>query len=390
MAVVAAGALAIAAPLLLRANADRTVVETGHPSKWCSVAFTSLLIPARVQVLSVLTRPLTECNHQNLVEGVGYLGWLPLFATAWVVLKDRPRAFDFALVSGGIALVLALGPQLRIFDRLLDVPLPYALLERVVPALRLGGCVNRLEQLVFLPLALYVGVWSDRMRTRPMLRALGVVVLFLEYLPWRIPVESWPLNPADTALAPVATDRNREAVLDTDMGAVALVRQLTHRHPLTFGYLSRIPVVPSQRRKDDPVLAAPLDPNATRFFGADAMAAYLDYRFRIHFVVAPNNDVWREHLTRYGLATFASSPDRTLVMRTNVRAAANPLAVLTADQVSEAFPGSVITFGFAPASDERLAGRTHRGNPLREARIHSGHRRGRPDSAHVARGDDTH
>jgi hypothetical protein len=122
MAVVAAGALAIAAPHLLRANADRTVVETGHPSKWCSVAFTSPLIPARVQVLSVLTRPLTERNHQNLVEGVGYLGWLPLFATAWVVLKDRPRAFDFALVSGGIALVLALGPQLRIFDRLLDVP----------------------------------------------------------------------------------------------------------------------------------------------------------------------------------------------------------------------------------------------------------------------------
>jgi hypothetical protein len=362
MVLVAAGVLVVAGPLLVRVGADRTAVETGHPSKWCSVALTSLAIPARVQALSVLTRTLTERNHQNLVEGVGYLGWLPVFAAAWVIRKGRPRAFDFALVSGGIALVLALGPQLRIFDRLLDVPLPYALFERVVPGLRLGGCVNRLEQLVFLPLALYLGVWSDRMRTRPILRALGVFVLFFEYLPWRVPVEQWPLNPPDAALAAIATDRSREAVLDTDMGAAALVRQLTHRHPLSFGYLSRIPVGPAQRRKDDPILSVLLDPDATRALGADALAAYLDYRFRIHFVLAPNNDLWREHLIRYGLTTFASSPQRTLVMRTVARPAASLFAALTPDQVSPPLPGGVITFGFAPANDEYLAGRTQHGS----------------------------
>jgi hypothetical protein len=362
MALAAAGALAIAAPLLVRARADRSRLETGHPSKWCSVALTSLAIPSRVQALSMLTRPLTERNHQNLVEGVGYLGWLPLLAAASVLRKGRPRALDFALVSGSIALVLALGPQLRIFDRLLDVPLPYALLERVVPSLRLGGCVNRFEQLAFLPLSLYLGVWSDRMRVRPVLRATGIVVLFVEYLPWRIPVERWPLNPPDTALAAIAADRSRAVVLDTDMGAGALVRQLTHGHPLTFGYLSRIPVRPAQRRKDDAVLAALLDPNATRPFGAEAMAAYLDYRFRIHYVLAPNNEVWREHLSRYGLEPLAASPERTLVMRTVLRPAATLLSGLTPDQASQPFPGGVISFGFAPATNELFAARSLRGS----------------------------
>lgn len=362
MALVAVGALAVAAPLLVRVSADRTGIETGHPSKWCSVALTSLAIPSRVQVLSVLTRSLTERNHQKLVEGVGYLGWLPLLATAWVIRKGRPRALDFALVSGGLALVLALGPQLRIFDHLLDVPLPYALLERLVPSLRLGGCVNRFEQLAFLPLALYLGVWWDRMRAHPKIRAFGIVVLFVEYLPWRVPVEQWPLNPPDTALAAVAADRGRDVVLDTDRGAGALARQLIHRHPQTFGYLSRTPVEAARRRNDDPVLAALLNSGATRLFGGEAVAAYLDYRFRIHYVLAPNNEAWREHFGRYGLEPFAASPERTLVMRTILRPAATLLSGLTPDQVTRPLSRSVISFGFAPATGEHLASRFQHGS----------------------------
>jgi hypothetical protein len=231
-----------------------------------------------------------------------------------------------------------------------------------VPSLRLGGCVNRFEQLAFLPLALYLGVWSDRMRARPFLRVVGIVVLFVEYVPWRIPVEQWPLNPPDTALAAIATAQSHDVVLDTDMGAGALVRQLTHRHPLTFGYLSRIPVQAARRRKDDPVLAALLDLKATRLFGAEAMAAYLDYRFRVHYVLTPNNEAWREHLGRYGLEPFAASLERTLVVRTTPRPTADLRSELTPDQVTQPLPASVISSGFAPATDEHLATRFQHGS----------------------------
>ncbi len=74
---VAAAAVALSAPLLVRVKRDLPLVEAGHPSKWCSVALTSLVIPSRIQALSAATAPLTGRNHQNLVEGVGYLGWIP-------------------------------------------------------------------------------------------------------------------------------------------------------------------------------------------------------------------------------------------------------------------------------------------------------------------------
>ena len=82
-------------------------------------------------------------------------------------LRDaRRREIDFALVAGGIALVLSLGPQPRVFDRLLDVPLPWSVLERIFPALDFGGCVNRFEALAFLPLALATALAFERLLAR--------------------------------------------------------------------------------------------------------------------------------------------------------------------------------------------------------------------------------
>ena len=138
----------------------------GHEPKWCSTALTSLVVPSRIQLASALTPALTERNHQNLAEGAGYLGLVPLLALL-VILRDRRRRdIDFALLAGGIALVLSLGPQPRVFDRLLDVPLPWAGLARIFPALDFGGCVNRFEVLAFLPLALATALASERLLAR--------------------------------------------------------------------------------------------------------------------------------------------------------------------------------------------------------------------------------
>ena len=315
---VAAAATALSAPLLLRVKRDLPLVEPGHPSKWCSVALTSLVIPSRIQVLSAATAPLTGRNHQNLVEGVGYLGWIPLAATAALLLGGRPRQLDFLWASGLAALVLSLGPQPRVFDRLLDVPLPYAWLEHVFPALRLGGCVNRFEQLALLALAVSFGFWVDRLRPRPALAAAAVSLLCVEYVPWRIPVEKWPLTPADPALEALARDRSGSVVLDVEGGTGALVRQLVHGHPLVSGYLSRNPLEAVARRREDPVLRMLADPAASVPWSAAAIAAHLDLRFHTRFVVAPDTDAWARHLREAGLVPFARSPGRTLVERTVV------------------------------------------------------------------------
>ena len=73
-------------------------------------------------------------------------------------LFSRPRSAadgsgssHFALAAGGAALLLSMGPALRLFGSPTSVPLPYALLERLVPLVRLGGAVNRFQALRLSP-----------------------------------------------------------------------------------------------------------------------------------------------------------------------------------------------------------------------------------------------
>ena len=307
--------LVFASPQLRATSRDASDVVPQHESRWCSVAATSLVIPSRIQVASALTRPLTERNHQNLVEGVGYLGFVPLLATLAVVVRRRPRDLDFALVAGALGLALSLGPRLRVFDTLLDVPLPYAALEAALPALRLGGCVNRFEQLAFLPLALGLGFWLDRRRAEGTGRALTLAALALaalEYLPWRIPVESWPIDPPDPAIVAIKQTPGAGAVLDLDMGTAALVRQMIHGRPITFGYLSRTPRDEDRQRREDPVLGPLLAADGRPPGSPASAAAALRDRWGVTHVVGPATDAWKARAAAFGLLPFAES-DRTAV-----------------------------------------------------------------------------
>ena len=130
---------------------------------------------------------------------------MPLAALVWLFVSwpSRPWELDFALLAGAIGLLLALGPQLRLFDRVTDVVLPYSWLERLVPALAYAGCVNRFEQLAFLPLGLATAWAAHRLWSRPrgpLAVAVAAVVLMLEYLPVRPSVATGPQEPADPAL----------------------------------------------------------------------------------------------------------------------------------------------------------------------------------------------
>jgi hypothetical protein len=349
---VAMAVTAFSGPLVLRVVRDAPLVEPGHPSKWCSVALTSLVIPSRVQVLSALTTSLTQRNHQNLVEGVGYLGWVPLFAVASLFLRGRPRQLDFLYVSGLVALVLSLGPQPRIFDRLLSVPLPYAWLESVFPSLKLGGCVNRFEQLALIPLALSVGFWVDRIRPRPLLTLIGLSVLCLEYMPWRVPVETWPLTPIDPALEALARDESDSVVFDVQGGAGALARQITHGHPLLSGYLSRNPLDAAARRRQDPVIRMLEEPSSEPFHSPAAIAADLQYSFRTRYVLTRNTPAWVQHLENAGLVRFAASPDRTFVAKTVLRSASTgPVESLTPADVLKHDNRDIVTFGLNCSPD---------------------------------------
>ncbi|HEX7615133.1 MAG TPA: hypothetical protein VF554_07620 [Thermoanaerobaculia bacterium] len=296
----------------------------GHDSKWCSTALTSLVVPSRLQLASVLTKPLTERNHQNLAEGAGYLGLVPLLALLVILRDPRRRDIDFALLAGGVALVFSLGPQPRIFDRLLDVPLPWSALVRVFPALDFGGCVNRFEVLAFLPLALATALAAERLLARRTRLARGVavgaaVLLALEYAPRDPGAMESPFAKDDPVLTAIAAARpDPEAaseagvVLDVDLGAGALIRQLGHGRAQTFGYLSRAPGIPLAERLSDPVLGPLLDRSRKSGVPRDAAAAWLRHRWHVGFVLSPDVSPHREIAAGLGFVRTAYSPTLAL------------------------------------------------------------------------------
>ena len=332
----------------------------GHEARWCSNALTSLVIPSRIQLVSRFTKGLTERNHQNIAEGAAALGLVPLLLTFGCLFRfrERPRELDFALVCGGAALVLSLGPQPRIFDRLIDFPLPYAWLEKIFPALRLGGCVNRLELLAFLPLALGSAFMLERLlvsrrRGKRALVVAAALVTLLEYAPVDPGVSLGPDEPRDPALDVIASSPVIGNVLDLDPGVDALVRQLHHGRPQTFGYLSRVQPASWAARLQDPVLGPLLAPGGQALeLPLLATAELLRDRWGIAFVVAPDRPPFAARAAAFGFDLVARTPGRTLVYAVPEGApppvAAIDLTTTDAIAVSGLAARGVFALGFEP------------------------------------------
>lgn len=318
-----AGALAAAATApagLALAREAKGGSALGHDPLQCSCAITSLVIPGRAQEAARVTRPLTERNTQTGVEGAAYLGIVPLLATLWTATgRRRVRALDPALTAGFLALVLSLGPKPRFFDTIVALPLPYWFLEKLFPSLMLGGCMNRLEALAFLPLALGTaaaagrllasGTWRERTAV-----TCGAAFLACEYAIVDPGVSVFPYEPPDPAMVAVAASPVRGNVLDVGPGVGALIRQLRHGRPQTFGYLSKAPLTQKHARLEDP-LVGPLLDDSIRPLGIPpaAAAAALRHRWGVAFVMTSDASPNRERAARLGFPLFARTPGLSIV-----------------------------------------------------------------------------
>ncbi len=312
LAVVIGGATCVAAaPYLFAVLRHAPEFHRGHPAGLCCVPLTSLFIPSRIQMAAWVMPDLVARTTQNLAEGASYLGFVPVAATVWAAAHGWGRRLGFALVAGGAALVLSLGPHLRVFDTITAVPLPYLLLERALPFLKTGGCVTRFELLAYLPLALGTGAAAHlllRRRTigsRTVLAA-GLALLTLEYAPRAAGVEPAPPHGPGSPVAVVAGSRKHDSVLDLGLGSRALARQLSHRHPLVTGYLSRSPLGPQQERRADPVLGPLLAGHPLPLgFEPGAAAYWLRHRWDIAWVLVPTQPTALATADSYGLQRVA-------------------------------------------------------------------------------------
>ena len=180
-------------------------------------------------------------------ESSVYLGFavIILMTVAWLKARstgERRLVLMYLLLV--FFIVMALGPRLHILrHQISPIPLPYAILVRILPFLQLSGMPVRMMVMVSLCAGVisafglrYLIGRSSRARL-----AAGILlgVLFIEYLPATIPLSEFPIPEYVRVLKGLPGD---DGVLDTvSLPTLSLLYQTVHEKPLAFGYVSRLP-----------------------------------------------------------------------------------------------------------------------------------------------------
>jgi hypothetical protein len=183
-----------------------------------------------------------------------YLGVLP-FALALYAAFSRPRQAALWLVSGVAFAALSLGTTLEIGGTAYpQLPMPFALLLRWVPALAIVRQSSRFNVMVSLSLAMLVGLGaaglSQRLRAGlpsrekrwlvPALLSLAGLVVLFEYLALPCPLSSGAISPYYAGLAQEPGDPALlELPIDDFHSRKYLYPQTIHHKPLVNGYVAR-------------------------------------------------------------------------------------------------------------------------------------------------------
>lgn len=176
-------------------------------------------------------------------------GSLLLFAVYLLLFRrsfeDRTRA----LINAWLAyllffLVLALGPVLQIGGTVTGIPMPYRLLEMVVPFVELSGVPARMIIMAVLAGSVLAGIaiheLLDAGKVGSAFVMLIIPLMVFESLPAPLPVTSVETPAYVNFLADLPDD---EIVLDlaAPNQYLHMFYQTIHEKPLVFGYTARIP-----------------------------------------------------------------------------------------------------------------------------------------------------
>jgi hypothetical protein len=175
-------------------------------------------------------------------EHTVFVGFTPLLLAIWGARRKEAGRGLWTLAALMFA-ILALGPALHIAGRQLPIPLPYALLQRLIPFLDISRSISRFDVMVMLALGMLAALGLQalmRSARRPRLIAAGALALTLfEFLP-----APYPMAAPDTPpwYQNLAQEPGRFAVLNLPMNwdrPRYLLYQTVHGKPLTAGYISR-------------------------------------------------------------------------------------------------------------------------------------------------------
>jgi len=240
--------LIMVAPLpfaLLRLN-SREVLSGSHPARELSTNFLAPFIDGGWWRFSILTGHYWRNVQGTVAESSVYIGMSVLVVAliGWLRRRVINKDLKFWLILGFFFGILSLGPRLEVGRNSIEsIPLPYSLLEKVFPPIKLSGVPVRMMVIVTLCSAVIVALTlaSFKISSLKSKILLGVflLVLFLEMFPSPLPLTS---NIHPTYAQGI---KNLPAGVIFDNAAptapLALYDQTLFDKPMVLGYISRTP-----------------------------------------------------------------------------------------------------------------------------------------------------
>jgi len=264
-------------PMMRESLAADYMVPPPGSTERLSADLTAFLTPSELHPLwgdwagRWASRFTASTSERTVYAGYGVL------ALAILALVTRWRVARFWGLSALVFIVLALGPVLHVggstrLGGVGPIPLPYAVLHRAIPLLKISRSVSRFDVVVMLSLAILAAIGLNWLLSRIQeagyneyaqgLVAAGVLILVgLEF--WVAP---YPMSPPETQSFhyQLAQERGSFAVMDIPLDwdrPANLLYQTIHEKPTVSGYTSRTnPMSPAWRT---PVL------QTFRYLGAD-------------------------------------------------------------------------------------------------------------------------
>ncbi len=249
LAVLLVGTAAVAPPIVaLAMEKVREGYGAGHaPGQYPADAL-GFFIPPFSSSLGMLFHPVWSRFRANPVEGATFVGYSVLLLLLWTGRRIPRPAARFWGLALAFFLVCSLGPFLNVAGRVLPIPLPYLVLDRLLPLFSLGGVPARLHIVSTACLAVLCaygareGFRMSRAASGPvrgLLRPIWVcfgILLVIDHL-------HLPVFTAEHRISPfygrMAGDREDYALVDLTPRGKALFCTTIHGKKLVGGYVAR-------------------------------------------------------------------------------------------------------------------------------------------------------
>ena len=230
-----------------------------HNPKGFSLDLFGLFIPGESWRFSRWTESYWSKLPLGISEASVYLGYAVIILLVYLWRKRRdispaetnkPHLWYFLLV---FFFLMALGPVLQIGGKVVyDALMPYTILEKTLPFLKLSGVPARMVVMVTLTASVLSAMAFTAIQNSPrktLFSSLILALLFIEYLPTRLPSTSTEYPKYVSVLADLPNDGG---VLDLSAPNKysQVYYQTIHQKPMAFGYVARTPSSLLEKEKD--------------------------------------------------------------------------------------------------------------------------------------------